>query len=103
MSQQIHPVIIIGSGPAGLTAGIYTARANLHPLILDGTEPGGQLMGTSVVENWPGEKSILGPKLMQNMREHAKAVGATFKSGLIEKVDFSERPFKLWTKKMNCC
>ena len=99
MSQQIHPVIIIGSGPAGLTAGIYTARANLHPLILDGTEPGGQLMGTSVVENWPGEKSILGPKLMQNMREHAKAVGATFKSGLIEKVDFSERPFKLWTKK----
>ncbi|MGE0207057.1 MAG: thioredoxin-disulfide reductase [Candidatus Babeliales bacterium] len=99
MNQKIHNVIIIGSGPAGLTAGVYTSRANLEPLIIEGGEPGGQLMGTTYVENWPGEKSILGPTLMKNMREHAQHTGCTFKSGTIERVDFSQRPFKLITNK----
>ena len=58
-----HPVVIIGSGPAGLTAAIYTARAELKPLVIDGPNPGGQPMGTSVIENWPGEKNISGPDL----------------------------------------
>ncbi|MEX0940565.1 MAG: thioredoxin-disulfide reductase [Candidatus Babeliales bacterium] len=99
MTNEARNLIIIGSGPAGLTAGVYAARANLKPLIIDGPEPGGQLMGTTTVENWPGEKSILGPELMQKMRDHAKNAGAEFKSGVIKKVDFSSTPFKLWTEK----
>lgn len=95
--QEIHNVIIIGSGPAGLTAGIYTARANLKPIIIEGKKPGGQLMGTSYVENWPGEKSILGPQLMINMENHAKGLGCTIQSGQVSKVDFSQRPFTIWT------
>lgn len=89
MENKIHKLIIIGSGPAGLTAAIYAARANLEPIIIDGDEPGGQLMKTSYVENWPGEKSILGPKLMMNMRDHAKHFGTQFISGKVTKVDFS--------------
>lgn len=92
-------LIIIGSGPAGLTAGIYASRANLEPLIIEGDTPGGQLMGTSFVENWPGEKSILGPKLMMNMKEHAKEFGSEFLSGQIVSVDLSQRPFTLLTNK----
>ena len=65
-------LVIIGSGPAGLTAGIYAARAHLEPLIIEGKEPGGQLMGTTYIENWPGNRRILGPELMQNMRTHAQ-------------------------------
>lgn len=95
--QSVHNVIIIGSGPAGLTAGIYTARANLKPIIIEGKKPGGQLMGTSYVENWPGEKSILGPQLMINMENHAKGLGCTIQSGQVTKVDFSQRPFTVWT------
>lgn len=95
--QEIHNVIIIGSGPAGLTAGIYTARANLKPIIIEGKKPGGQLMGTSYVENWPGEKSILGPQLMINMENHAKGLGCTIRSEEVTKVDFSQRPFTIWT------
>lgn len=90
-------LIIIGSGPAGLTAAIYSARANLQPLIIDGTEPGGQLMGTSMVENWPGEKQIMGPKLMMNMRDHAKSFATEFLEESIVKVDFSKKPFTIWT------
>lgn len=90
-------LVIIGSGPAGLTAGIYASRAELNPLIIDGNHPGGQLMGTTYVENWPGEKSILGPDLMEKMREHAQVFGAHFEAGEIIKVDLSEKPFKLWT------
>jgi thioredoxin reductase (NADPH) len=97
--SDTHKLIIIGSGPAGLTAGVYAARANLNPLIIEGKKPGGQLMGTTYVENWPGEKSILGPQLMQNMIEHARHFGCEFLSGEITKVDFSGRPFKLWTNK----
>ncbi|HLC07098.1 MAG TPA: thioredoxin-disulfide reductase [Candidatus Babeliales bacterium] len=89
MENKIHKLIIIGSGPAGLTAAVYAARANLEPVIIDGDEPGGQLMKTSYVENWPGEKSILGPKLMMNMRDHAKHFGTQFVSGKVTKVDFS--------------
>lgn len=90
-------LIIIGSGPAGLTAAIYASRAELKPLIIEGQKPGGQLMGTSYVENWPGEKSILGPDLMIKMREHAEAFGSRFEAGNVTKVDLAKKPFKLWT------
>lgn len=96
---MIHKLIIIGSGPAGLTAAIYAARASLNPLIIDGNSPGGQLMGTTYVENWPGEKSILGPTLMMNMREHAKHFGTEFLPEEIVKVDLSKKPFTLWTNR----
>jgi thioredoxin reductase (NADPH) len=99
MNTTVHNVVIIGSGPAGLTAGIYTARANLKPLILEGKKPGGQLMGTSYVENWPGEKSILGPQLMINMQNHAKSFDCTIRSDEVTKVDFSQKPFTIWTDK----
>lgn len=99
MQNKIHKLIIVGSGPAGLTAAVYAARANLNPIIIEGDSPGGQLIGTSYVENWPGEKSILGPKLMMNMREHAEHFGTQFVSGFVERVDFSQRPFTLWTSK----
>ena len=95
MENKIHKLIIIGSGPAGLTAAVYAARANLEPVIIDGNEPGGQLMKTTYVENWPGEKSILGPKLMQNMRDHAKHFGTQFIAGNVTKVDFSQKPFTI--------
>jgi thioredoxin reductase (NADPH) len=85
----IHNVIIIGSGPAGLTAGIYAGRAGLKPLIIDGSLPGGQLMTTTHVENWPGEISILGIDLMMKMREHAQAYGATFLGGMVTATNFS--------------
>ncbi len=94
MQNKIHKLIIIGSGPAGLTAAIYAARANLEPIIIDGNDPGGQLMKTSYVENWPGEKSILGPKLMMNMRDHAKHFGTQFIAGNVTSVDFSNPDVK---------
>lgn len=97
--NSIHPLIIIGSGPAGLTAAIYASRANLSPVIIEGTTPGGQLMGTSMVENWPGEKQIMGPKLMINMREQAAALGTTFVAGSVESIDLSQRPFTITTTK----
>jgi len=99
MTTSVHKLIIIGSGPAGLTAGVYASRAALSPLILEGKTPGGQLMGTSYIENWPGNKSILGPTLMMNMRDHAKHFGATLLSEEVVKVDFSARPFTLWTNR----
>lgn len=97
MSTEIHPLIIIGSGPAGLTAAIYAARADLSPVILEGNDPGGQLMGTSLVENWPGTKSIMGPKLMMDMKEHAKSFGTKLISESVVSVDFNTRPFTLTT------
>jgi len=96
-SIPVRKLVIIGSGPAGLTAAIYAARANLKPVIIEGTAPGGQLIGTTYVENWPGEKSILGPKLMMNMREHAEHFGTEFISGDVTSVNFSQRPFTLTT------
>ncbi|OGB97375.1 thioredoxin-disulfide reductase [candidate division TM6 bacterium RIFCSPHIGHO2_12_FULL_36_22] len=97
--SKIHKLIIIGSGPAGLTAGIYASRAQLEPLIVRGKEPGGQLMGTSAVENWPGNISIMGPKLMIEMEKHAKHFGSSTLDEIVTKVDFSKKPFTLWTNK----
>lgn len=94
-----HKLIIIGSGPAGLTAAIYAARANLQPIVIEGLKPGGQLMGTTAIENWPGTASIMGPKLMIDMKAHAQHVGAQFLEREITRVDFSKKPFTLWTEK----
>lgn len=90
-----YKVVIIGSGPAGLTAGVYTSRAKLSPLIIEGNLPGGQLMTTTLVENWPGEVSIMGPQLMQKMKEHAKKYGASFESNLVKNVDLSKFPYQI--------
>ena len=87
-------VLIIGSGPAGYTAAVYASRAMLEPLLVQGVQPGGQLMITTDVENWPGESSILGPGLMANMEEHARAVGTEVVSDHIQSLDLSCRPFR---------
>lgn len=92
-----HKLIIIGSGPAGLTAGIYAARANLDPIIIEGSNPGGQLMGTTIVENWPGTSSIMGPQLMAAMRDHAKKTGCTFVSGDVVSCSLTKQPYTLTT------
>lgn len=92
-------VIIIGSGPAGWTAAIYAARANLSPMLFEGAEPGGQLMTTTDVENWPGfVKGIQGPELMKVMREQAKGFGTEIISEMVTSVDLSSRPFKVTVK-----
>jgi len=90
-------VVIIGSGPAGLTAAIYAARANLSPLMIEGKEPGGQLTLTTLVENFPGfPEGVLGPDLIDNMRKQAQHFGTEVVNGFVHKVDFSKSPFKVW-------
>lgn len=95
--QKIEKVIIIGSGPAGYTAAVYTARALLQPLMFEGEEAGGQLMITSEVENYPGfSEGVTGPELMETMRKQAERFETRFIRRNVTKVDFSSRPFKVW-------
>ena len=96
--MSIRNVIVIGSGPAGLTAGLYTSRANLRPLLIEGLEAGGQLMLTTLVENWPGHRDgIMGPDLMTEMRAQTERFGAEMVRGNVTAVDLTSHPFTVKT------
>lgn len=96
IAGKTFKVVIIGSGPAGLTAALYAARADLDPIIFEGPEPGGQLMQTTDVENYPGyPEGVLGPKMMQDFREQAERFGADARYGMVTDIEFGDRPFKL--------
>ena len=95
MSNSRHTkVLIIGSGPAGYTAGVYASRAMLEPILVQGIEPGGQLTTTTEVENWPGDSEVQGPDLMIRMEAHAKDMGTEIIGDIIISLDLSERPFR---------
>ena len=97
MTEETRELIIIGGGPAGYTAALYAARANLQPLVIEGFAWGGQLMITSDVENYPGyPDGIMGPEMMQDFRRQAERFGAEFVTDDVTKVDFSEHPFRVW-------
>ena len=96
MSTERVKCLIIGSGPAGYTAAIYTGRANISPVLYEGIQPGGQLTITTEVENFPGyPEGISGTQLMDDLRAQAERFGVEIRPGIITKVDFSERPYKL--------
>jgi thioredoxin reductase (NADPH) len=97
MNDDVRELIIIGGGPAGYTAALYAARANLQPLVIEGFSWGGQLMITSDVENYPGyPDGVLGPEMMAEFRRQAERFGADFVTDDVTRVDFSERPFRVW-------
>lgn len=96
IAEKTLDVVIVGSGPAGLTAALYSARADLNPVVFEGPEPGGQLMQTTDVENYPGyAEGVMGPAMMKDFREQAKRFGADCRYGMVTDIDFSERPYKL--------
>jgi thioredoxin reductase (NADPH) len=97
--SETHDVVIVGSGPAGYTAALYAARANLDVLVFQGFEAGGQLMLTSDVENYPGyREGVIGPDMMDDFEAQAARFGAKMRLENVDRVDFSERPFKLWAE-----
>jgi thioredoxin reductase (NADPH) len=97
--SEIRDVVIVGSGPAGYTAALYAARANLKPLLVEGMQPGGQLTITSEVENYPGyPEGVLGPKMMEDFRKQAARFGTEYAIGLVTDIDVTQRPFVLTTE-----
>ena len=96
IANKTFKVVIIGSGPAGLTAALYAARADLNPIVFEGPEPGGQLMTTTDVENFPGyPNGVMGPQMMQDFREQATKFGADCRYGYVTDIEFGDRPYKL--------
>ena len=97
--SDVRDLIVIGGGPAGYTAALYAARANLRPLVIEGFSWGGQLMITSDVENYPGyPDGIMGPEMMAEFRRQAERFGTEFVTDNVTRVDFSERPFRVWVE-----
>ena len=98
MADDVNKIVILGSGPAGLTAALYTARANLEPLVVEGSAPGGQLTITTEVENYPGfEKGIQGPEMMEVFRRQTERFGTRFVTGDVSEVRLGKRPFEIVT------